>query len=401
MTTAAAPTVDEVGRDAWRALVAGFADHNYRQTFEFGEVAAARVGARSVHVAIRSGGDVIAVADVRVKSVPLLGGLAYVNGGPLVRRGRDVDPRTFVAAVAALRDEFGRRRGLVVRVVPPIGPAAWNASVAAGLAEAGFAATDAARSYRTMLVDIDRPAAALRKAFRQKWRNGLNRSERSGLTVRHADTVEALREFAGLFGEFIARKGFNVDLGIDFYERVQAVAPAGERYAVLLAELEGRPVAGHVSSPLGDTSVYLLGATTPDALKCNAAYLLQWRAIELAQARGCRWYDLGGIDPVGNPGVFHFKEGMSGDDVTSAAHQWAGGLRPRAAAALEARWKAWKASRSAGGAVAAVAAEPAPSEPATASAASTATSTAASAASSAQSPAQSDPAAADGEPPTR
>ena len=28
------------------------------------------------------------------------------------------------------------------------------------------------------------------------------------------------------------------------------------------------------------------------------------------------YYDLGGIDPVRNPGVFHFKSGLSGQDVT-------------------------------------------------------------------------------------
>jgi hypothetical protein len=32
--------------------------------------------------------------------------------------------------------------------------------------------------------------------------------------------------------------------------------------------------------------------------------------------RGVRWYDLGGIDPEGNPGVYHFKKGFSGMDVS-------------------------------------------------------------------------------------
>jgi hypothetical protein len=30
---------------------------------------------------------------------------------------------------------------------------------------------------------------------------------------------------------------------------------------------------------------------------------------------GFRWYDLGGIDPEGNPGVYSFKRGFSGIDV--------------------------------------------------------------------------------------
>jgi hypothetical protein len=37
---------------------------------------------------------------------------------------------------------------------------------------------------------------------------------------------------------------------------------------------------------------------------------MQW-----LKENGVRWYDLGGIDPDQNPGVYHFKKGMSGLDV--------------------------------------------------------------------------------------
>src|SRR5262249_22549862 len=76
-------------------------------------------------------------------------------------------------------------------------------------------------------------------------------------------------------------------------------------------------IAGHLSAFNGDTCVYLLGATSPAALKCKAAYVLQWNTIRLAHERGLTWYDLGGVDPNENPRVFHFKEGMSGADRTA------------------------------------------------------------------------------------
>ena len=49
-----------------------------------------------------------------------------------------------------------------------------------------------------------------------------------------------------------------------------------------------------------------------EGLRCKAAYLLQWRTILLAKERDLSWYDLGGIDPQGNPGVYHFKAGLGG-----------------------------------------------------------------------------------------
>jgi lipid II:glycine glycyltransferase (peptidoglycan interpeptide bridge formation enzyme) len=100
--------------------------------------------------------------------------------------------------------------------------------------------------------------------------------------------------------------------------------------------------------------VYLLGATSPEALTVKAAYLLQWKAIEEARARGCRWYDLGGIDPAENPGVFHFKEGLGGADVTAAGpFEWRSGARARLTVTLESRYRAFRARREAAAAASA------------------------------------------------
>ena len=66
---------------------------------------------------------------------------------------------------------------------------------------------------------------------------------------------------------------------------------------------------------MGDSAIYLLGATSDDGLNSKGAYLLQWTLIKWLKENGIRWYDLGGIDPAGNPGVYHFKRGFSGADV--------------------------------------------------------------------------------------
>jgi hypothetical protein len=74
-------------------------------------------------------------------------------------------------------------------------------------------------------------------------------------------------------------------------------------------------VAGLVASAMGDSAIYLLGATSDAGLNTKGAYLLQWTMIRWLKENGVRWYDLGGIDPEGNPGVFSFKRGLSGLDV--------------------------------------------------------------------------------------
>jgi lipid II:glycine glycyltransferase (peptidoglycan interpeptide bridge formation enzyme) len=85
---------------------------------------------------------------------------------------------------------------------------------------------------------------------------------------------------------------------------------------ILICKEGGIPVAGVVASALGDTAIYLLGATSDHGLNARGTYLLQWTLIKWLRENGVKWYDLGGIDPGRNPGVYHFKKGLSGSDVT-------------------------------------------------------------------------------------
>ena len=66
---------------------------------------------------------------------------------------------------------------------------------------------------------------------------------------------------------------------------------------------------------MGDTAIYLLGATNERARELKAAYFLQWQAMLWLKDRGARWYDLGGIDPEANPGGYHFKSGFGGNET--------------------------------------------------------------------------------------
>jgi CelD/BcsL family acetyltransferase involved in cellulose biosynthesis len=308
--------IDHLDRTAWRRVASTFDDYSYRQLWDFGAACADRLGACSEHVAIGQAGDVIGLADVRIKRLPLLGyGVAYVNGGPLVRRGAST-VRPLRACLEALRREYVQRRGLLLRIQPALGAPDWNAAQQEAFSDLGFAASQRP-AYRTLLVSLEQPLEQIRKAFDQKWRNGLNRAERNSLLVRSSSQAAIFEEFCTLYRQLLQRKGFDVDLSADFYAAVQSRLDGTERFLVGLVDLEGTPVAGHVASILGDTCVYLLGASNEHGMQSKASYLLQWHTIQAAKMQGCRWYDLGGIDPRGNPGVCHFKQGLGGIDVTA------------------------------------------------------------------------------------
>ena len=307
--------VRRLDRIEWEAAVGGFRDHSYRQCWAYGVALAARRGAVSEHVAIELGDELVGLADVRVKKLPVIGGgLAYVSGGPLV----DNDLDRLGDCLGALVREYVDRRGLTLRLQPPVGDEEHNAAVADRLTRAGLRPTDRGGRYRTVLLDVEREPDAIIASLHKNWRQSIRRADRNGVTVSFGRGVERFEAFSSLLEELRARKPFGLDLDERFYADVQAELPEHEQLEVGIASLDGVPVAGNVTSIHGDTAVYLLGATTEAGLRSQASYLLHWRTIELMRERNVSWYDLGGIDPEANPGVADFKLRTNGFDVTAA-----------------------------------------------------------------------------------
>jgi len=311
-------TIEIVNRNQWRSFAPLFRDYNYRQLWDFGVACTERLGAVSEHVAIKDASEILGLADVRIKRVPLLkAGIAYITGGPLVRRQEEGSPESLKACLQSLINRYVRDQGLVLRVLGPLGTPDWNARQTEVFEALGFKTTTRVASYHTLVVDIARPPGEIRKGLAQKWRNCLNRAEKNGLEVRSGADLELFDDFCGLYRQLLDRKQFEVELDADFYARVQGQLIEAERFLVSLVDVQGEPVAGHVASILGDTCVYLLGASNHTGLETKASYLLQWHTIQSARERSCQYYDLGGIDPEQNPGVYHFKQGVGGTEFTA------------------------------------------------------------------------------------
>lgn len=311
--------VVSVDGDSWRQSAASFRDHNYRHVWDFGLACAERVGASCEHVAVMDEGEVIGLADVRIRKLPVLRlGIAYVNGGPLVRRENGRDRERLERCLQALTEEYIERRRFTLRVRPPMGSREWNEVQAGCLAAAGYGLTTRVPRYRTLVVDLDRSLEELRKNLKQKWRNGLNQAERNDLVLTRGTSLDLFTQFSTLFDEMLRRKPFHVELGPSFYRGVQERSAAEEKLHIgIVKGQDGSLLAGQVTSLLGDTCVYILGASSERGMQLKASYLLQWNIMTVAREHGCRWYDLGGIDPENNPGVFHFKRGVGGSDETA------------------------------------------------------------------------------------
>jgi len=305
--------VDDIDRPRWDALLAEFGDASIYQTSAYG---AARWGEKRLsRLVVENGNGIAGIAQVAVVSIPLVrAGIAYVPWGPLwERKGSSPESERFRSTLRALKEEYVFKRGLLLRISPAVLREERH-EILELLIEEGF--TESAPGYRTLLLDLSPDLDTIRKQLDQKWRNQLNRSEKNGLTLREGTGEDLYDVFVELYRQMLDRKQFRTDVDVEVFRSVQKALPEIQKMRILVCESEGRPVAAMVGTRIGDRGIYLLGASNNDGNRKKGSYFLQWRMIKWLKEQGRSRYDLGGIDPDGNPGVYHFKRGISDREVS-------------------------------------------------------------------------------------
>lgn len=320
--------VDQATEALWSAWLSQFADANFYQTWAYGAVS---WGERQLsHLNLQQEGQPLALAQLRVVHLPLVkAGVAYLRWGPCCRRrGGNWNVMTFRRTVSALVGEYVEQRGLLLRVIPPVFAEESHApEVLDALQGCGLKREASVAPYRTLRVDLRPEPELIRRRLDGKWRNMLNAAERHGLTVIEGTGDKLYATFLDLYDEMLARKRFDSTVDPRQFRRIQARLADSEKMLIMLSAKDGVPQTGLVATAVGETGIYLLGATSNDGLKSKGSYLLQWCMMNRLRERGCCWYDLGGINPESNPGVYKFKQGMGGQEYRQLGRFSASGNR--------------------------------------------------------------------------
>jgi hypothetical protein len=282
-------TIEPVGRESWAELAPRFLDHNYFQTWAVAVALCWRRRAACERVAVVRGGEVLGLASVALRRLPWLGvGIASVSCGPLTRRGRRDDLDRLEECLEQLRLEYAVRRGLLLRVLAPLGSPAWNINAADAFAHAGLVPSNRPRHRETFLLDIDRPHEAILAESARSWRRSLRRGQRR-FTVRLSAEAP---DIAALGAVHDPCTGLDADL----CARLQEDLEPDQRLVAVLLERGDRLVAGAALSMLGDTCVpVIMGATA--ATSGDALPLLLWGSIVAAHEQGMRYCDLVAAPP--------------------------------------------------------------------------------------------------------
>jgi lipid II:glycine glycyltransferase (peptidoglycan interpeptide bridge formation enzyme) len=77
----------------------------------------------------------------------------------------------------------------------------------------------------------------------------------------------------------------------------------------------GRLIALRGALLFGNRAWDFFAAATPEGRKVYASHAAFWELMRQCANRGVCWYDMSGIDPINNKGVYDFKKGTGAREV--------------------------------------------------------------------------------------
>src|ERR1700733_13060951 len=110
--------VDRATPAEWSSMLHLFDDANLYQTWSYGAI---RWGRKNLsRLVLKRNGEVFGMAQLRIiRPTKLKFGMAYLRWGPLChRRGSGLDAETTLRMAHALQEEYDRRRGLLMQLIP-------------------------------------------------------------------------------------------------------------------------------------------------------------------------------------------------------------------------------------------------------------------------------------------
>ena len=303
-------------RTFWHKCLQEFEDANIYQTWNFAALAQNEKIVK--HLAIYANQNLIGLVQVRIRTVPIINrGIAYILNGPIWQKKNQKNDILILSNILdALSNEFVKNQKLLLRIRPYIFSDKF--SNFDFIESMGFKRVEKIRPYQTLILYLDQDLVEIRKNFRQKWRSCLNQSEKNGLEISTGNDEELYKDFLKVYDQMISRKKFKEN--VDPYKMGKMNEELDDEYKlkIFVAYEDKVPIASLIGSAIGNTGIYLLGASNEIGMKKKASYYLQWEMIKWLKQKGCQRYDLGGINLDDNPGGYHFKTGITDHEVLGA-----------------------------------------------------------------------------------
>ncbi|QPC81910.1 peptidoglycan bridge formation glycyltransferase FemA/FemB family protein [Phototrophicus methaneseepsis] len=305
----------------WDAFVTQHPRGHLLQLSAWGDLKSA-YGWDAGRIALRDEGHIIAGAQILFRKLPLrLGTMAYIPFGGYVTASSQ-----WPALWHAI-DAYCQEQGAAFLKWEP---GLYLDDERPDFAVLGFRGSpQTIQPPNTILLDISDSDDDIMARMNQGTRRKIRKSLKNDIRYYEAEPGDVTK-FTNLMHITGERNEFGVHEPDYYAMQYDLFAP--EHAALILAEHEGQTLAGVFVFAVGDTAQYISGASSNIDRNLMASYGVQWKAIEWAKVRGCRYYDMWGIpdEPEatleaqfqdrsdGLWGVYGFKRGWGGQVIRSA-----------------------------------------------------------------------------------
>lgn len=143
-----------------------------------------------------------------------------------------------------------------------------------------------------LVMDIAKSEEQLLAEMKPKTRYNIRLAEKKGVKIIVSKEEKYQARFVELVRETALRAGIRPHPESHYRKML---ATLGETAQLYNAEYEGEVLAANLMIFSGDGAIYLHGGSGNAHRNVMAPFLLQWRAIQDAKKKGCRWYDFGGV----------------------------------------------------------------------------------------------------------
>lgn len=290
---------DEIALASWDQSLVKFSDFSPFQTYAWGEYHRALGWQPQRWAAFDAKGRIAAMMQGLLRRYPFGFGLVWCAGGPVGDLSAwDEDLQQTILRTTGIKRLYCRFRSDRARRVED-----GLKLRGQGWARSWYTLT----SNLSMELDLTQDEDQLLAQCSRNWRRNLRRAGGQRLVVRpwpNPDVDEMLSAYASMqsykhLSEQVSRRELT-EIFRHFKQRI-ALYRCDEEQGALVG-LRGCAILGHRAWDL-------FAATTLRGRELYASYPLFWAVIRDCRSRGVRSYDLGGIDPMENPGVYRFKEG--------------------------------------------------------------------------------------------
>jgi lipid II:glycine glycyltransferase (peptidoglycan interpeptide bridge formation enzyme) len=322
-------SIQEATYPKWQKHIQNCQKTNMLQFWQYGDAKAKSSRWRANRfLIIDEDTNIIGFAQILSLEVPLIGGIARMNRGPMLISGYE-NSQELVKVFSALFEEFKKRRWFLIQIAPEINN---SELVNHFLMELGLKKLSI-NPYASGLLNLLPSEQQLLMGLKKKWRYSLRKAKSFNIVVSNVESNKENIEI--LLNRYNELKDENEFVGISdslvsFLSKQKKTKEW--QFNIFIANTDNSVSIEKccgilVSIRHGDTATYFIGISGEVGRELQVNYLLLWESILHAKDNGCDWFDIGGLDASTPNGIAHFKNGLKPEKYYLSG-EWRGFVFP-------------------------------------------------------------------------